>query len=88
MKRQPNVYAYTDFLLQSELASGIRAEYILKEPLARAILDVLTDKGIINRDDVIKIFNGFVDEELISHIDPDDLKKNPERIPLKIDFSK
>jgi hypothetical protein len=88
MKKQLNVYAYTDFLLQSELAKGIKAEYILREPLARAIMEVLTAKGIISRDDVMKKFNEFVNEELISHIDPDDLEKNPERIPLKLDFSK
>lgn len=86
--KQPNVQAYVDFLLQSELAQGIRAEYILREPLARAIIDVLIAKGIITKDEVYAQFTDIVDEELISHIDPDELKQNLNRIPLKLDFSK
>lgn|GEM_PF-6836636 len=86
--KKPDVHAYVDFLLQSELGHGIKKEYLYREPLARAIIEVLKSKGIITGDDVLRQFYDLMDEELTFFIDKENLEENPHLIPLKLDFSK
>lgn len=86
--KQPDILAYIQFLLNSNMSEGIRTEAFIKEPLARSILNVLENKGLLTRTEVLKEFTSLMNEQLLDLICPEELERNPGLIPLKVDFSK
>lgn len=86
--KKPDIQAYLKFLLRSELADGIKAEYYYREFLARALIEVLHEKGILDKQEVLLRADQLLNEELLDYIDPEELEQHPDRIPLKVDFTK
>lgn len=80
----PDENAYIDFLTNSPLATQISEKWFVENLLGRALLHVLSKKGLVDYHEVVNVFDRL---SKITFENMLDLKVMGDPIPLKLEFA-